>query len=73
MSSLYWDGETQQDTNGWYDQYAYYYNMVLLADSAMHWQRHNSSVNMGFADGHVDGKKFAEFLEHTHSSADRDF
>jgi len=71
--SLCWDGETHQDSNSFYKQYSYYSNIKTSSHYEVHWQRHNASINMLFADGHVLGKKYNEFLEYTNTVSERDF
>jgi prepilin-type N-terminal cleavage/methylation domain-containing protein/prepilin-type processing-associated H-X9-DG protein len=70
---LCWDGETHQNSDGFYKQSSSYAPMKSSTNYEIHWQRHNASLNMLFADGHVLGKKYPDFLYYTSTILDRDF
>ena len=70
---LTWDGEAHQDSNGYYYQAVYYNGMESSANYNIHWMRHNASVNMLYADGHVGNLKFPDFKEFKATRYDRDF
>jgi prepilin-type N-terminal cleavage/methylation domain-containing protein/prepilin-type processing-associated H-X9-DG protein len=70
---LAWDGETNQNTNGYYHQTIYVLDMISEPNYEIHWMRHNASNNMLYADGHVGNLKFADFQEFRNTRNNRDF